>query len=113
MVHFMSEISRLLTLGLLPSIVLIKRPVAALCQLSLIQTRELKLGPGGNIVVLLDKEDLKAIIGELDAVLGACEVDREREVNHLDVPDLGNIDFQTELREDHINVLAVDVADGK
>ena len=63
----------------------------------MIQTRELKLGPGSDIVVLLDKKDLKAIIGELDAVLGASEIDWEREVNDLDVSNLGNIDFETEL----------------
>ena len=79
----------------------------------MIQAGELKLGQGGYVVVLLDKEDLEAVIGELDAVRGASEVDREWEINHLDVTNLGNIDFQTELREDYINVLAVDVADGK
>ena len=98
MVHFIGQLSRLFPFSLLPSIVFIERAISALGQLSLVQPSELELGPGGHIVVFFDQENLKAIIGQLNAVLWACEVDWERKIDHLNVADLGYIDFKAELR---------------
>lgn len=83
-VHLVLDLESLLLLGLLPGVVVGQSLVATLNQLFLVQARQLKLSPV-YVLVFLDEEDFETIIGELDLIGCVGEIDREWEVDNLDV----------------------------
>ena len=112
-VHLIREIARPFALGFLPGIELIETAIPAVLQLSLAQTSQLELGPRGNIDVLLDEEDFKAVVSQLDAVLYASVVDREWEINDLNVPYCGHIHLEDVLSPEYIDGLNLHILDGQ
>ena len=105
-VHLISKITRRFAIRLLLDVVSVQASISALHKLFLGQARELEFAPGGDIIVFLYEEDLKAVIGQLNAVLCTRVIDREWEVDDLNVPDLGHVDFQDVLGRQHVDILA-------
>ena len=112
-VHLVGLLSGGLTLGLLPLVEPVEGLVPSDCQLFTIQASQLELWPEFSVQVFLHDEELKTIVKKLGSILGACEIDREREINDLYVFDGRYIDFETEVCDGDVDVFHEDISDGE